>query len=350
MGHLKNVLFARTGSGVFEKSRLAWGKIRRGCLGLLGSGYVASRVKLRRGECLRCGQCCKLLYVCPHLEELPGAIGVEVLQGVDVAPRSRPDLLRLGRQDEQTLSGYTDVRLHDGQIVILPGAHRGLPTLCLPGGVDDQIVNINTVLILFDPDPAEEAEHRSRQNEYLEQQADLQKVRTLQTITRDGQEVQLLANIDLQTEVEQAVHWNAQGVGLYRSEFLYMQRSPNLPNEEEQVGVNIVRKALEEPIRQIAFNAGAESSIVVNKVTSEKDAFGFNAMTGIYEDLLKAGVMDPTKVTRTALENAASIAGLMLTTEAVICDKPEDSKSGPGMPDPGMGGMGGMGGGMGGMY
>jgi len=116
-------------------------------------------------------------------------------------------------------------------------------------------------------------------------------------------------------------------------------------DEEEQVGVNIVRKALEEPIRQIAFNAGAEGSIVVNKVISEKDAFGYNAMTGVYEDLLKAGVMDPTKVTRTALENAASIAGLMLTTEAVICDKPEDSKSGaPGMPDPGMGGMGGMGG------
>jgi len=121
-------------------------------------------------------------------------------------------------------------------------------------------------------------------------------------------------------------------------------------DEEEQVGINIVRKALEEPIRQIAFNAGAEGSIVVNKVTSEKEAFGFNAMTGVYEDLLKAGVMDPTKVTRTALENAASIAGLMLTTEAVICDKPEDSKSAPGMPDAGMGGMGGMGGGMGGMY
>ena len=116
-------------------------------------------------------------------------------------------------------------------------------------------------------------------------------------------------------------------------------------DEEEQVGVNIVRKALEEPIRQIASNAGAEGSIVVNKVINEKDAFGFNAMTGVFEDLLKAGVMDPTKVTRTALENAASIAGLMLTTEAVICDKPEDSKSGgPGMPDPGMGGMGGMGG------
>jgi chaperonin GroEL len=120
-------------------------------------------------------------------------------------------------------------------------------------------------------------------------------------------------------------------------------------DSEEMVGVNIVRKALEEPIRQISFNAGVEGSIVVNKVMSESGSFGFNAQTQDYEDLLKAGVLDPTKVTRSALENAASIAGLLLTTEAVVCDKPEDKKS-AGMPDPGMGGMGGMGGGMGGMY
>ncbi|MBD3256816.1 chaperonin GroEL [candidate division GN15 bacterium] len=113
---------------------------------------------------------------------------------------------------------------------------------------------------------------------------------------------------------------------------------------EETVGVNIVLRALEEPIRQIAHNAGVEGSIVVNKVMGEKGAFGFNALTQEYEDLVKAGVIDPTKVTRSALENAASIAGLLLTTEAVVCDKPEPKGSGPAMPDPGMGGMGGMGG------
>ena len=117
-------------------------------------------------------------------------------------------------------------------------------------------------------------------------------------------------------------------------------------DEEEAVGVKIVRRALEEPIRQIAMNSGAEGSIVVNRVQSETNAFGYNAMTGEYEDLIKAGVIDPTKVTRTALENAASIAGLLLTTEAAVCDKPEPKQGPGGMPDPGMGGMGGMGGGM----
>ncbi len=109
---------------------------------------------------------------------------------------------------------------------------------------------------------------------------------------------------------------------------------------EEMVGVRIVRKALEEPIRQISENAGVESSIVVNKVMTESGPFGYNAETDTYEDLLKAGVLDPTKVTRTALENAASIAGLLLTTEAVVVDKPEDKKAGPPASD--MGGMGGM--------
>ena len=113
---------------------------------------------------------------------------------------------------------------------------------------------------------------------------------------------------------------------------------------EEMVGIKIVRKALEEPIRQIAHNSGVEASIVVNRVLGEKASFGYNALTDTYEDLFKAGVIDPTKVTRTALENAASIAGMLLTTEAVICDKPEPKGSGPAMPDPGMGGMGGMGG------
>ena len=89
-------------------------------------------------------------------------------------------------------------------------------------------------------------------------------------------------------------------------------------DDEERVGVAIVRKALEEPIRQIVFNAGLEPSVVTHKVASSSGAFGFNALTNQYEDLIKAGVIDPTKVARTALENAASIAGLMLTTEAVV--------------------------------
>jgi chaperonin GroEL len=111
-------------------------------------------------------------------------------------------------------------------------------------------------------------------------------------------------------------------------------------DEEEMVGIRIVRKALEEPIRQIAQNSGVEGSIVVNRVAAEKGAFGYNALTDVYEDLFKAGVIDPTKVTRTALENAASIAGLLLTTEAVICEKPEEKKAMPQMP--GGGGMGDM--------
>jgi len=103
-------------------------------------------------------------------------------------------------------------------------------------------------------------------------------------------------------------------------------------SEDEKVGVNIIRKVLEEPIRQISNNAGVEGSIVVDKVLKEKGAFGYNAETGVYEDLIKAGVIDPTKVARTALENAASIGGLLLTTEAVITEKPEDKKAAPAMP------------------
>ncbi|MBL4888593.1 MAG: chaperonin GroEL, partial [Candidatus Lindowbacteria bacterium] len=108
------------------------------------------------------------------------------------------------------------------------------------------------------------------------------------------------------------------------------------------VGVNIVRRALEEPLRRIVQNAGLEGSIVVEKVKNGKGGFGFNAETLEYEDLLKAGVIDPTKVTRSALQNAASIAGMMLTTECLITDIPEEKSSGGGAPD--MGGMCGMGG------
>ena len=113
--------------------------------------------------------------------------------------------------------------------------------------------------------------------------------------------------------------------------------------DDEQVGVDILRRALEAPIRQIATNAGVEGSIVVSKVRESKDAnFGYNALTDVYEDMVEAGVIDPTKVVRTALQNASSIAGLLLTTEAVVVDKPE--------PEAGGGGGGGMPGGMGGMY
>ena len=111
-------------------------------------------------------------------------------------------------------------------------------------------------------------------------------------------------------------------------------------NDEEQAGINILRKALEEPLRRIAENAGVEGSIVVNTVQGLKGAWGFNAQTEEYEDLIKAGVIDPTKVVRTALQNAGSIASLLLTTEALIAEIPEDKKEAA-MP-PGGGGMGGM--------
>ncbi|MEJ2110487.1 MAG: chaperonin GroEL, partial [Acidobacteriota bacterium] len=112
---------------------------------------------------------------------------------------------------------------------------------------------------------------------------------------------------------------------------------------DEGVGVGIIRRALEEPIRMISANAGYEGAVVVDKVCQNDDSeFGFNAETADYENLVNAGVIDPTKVTRSALQNASSIAALLLTTEALICDIPEEEKA-PAMP-PGGGGMGGMGG------
>jgi chaperonin GroEL len=110
--------------------------------------------------------------------------------------------------------------------------------------------------------------------------------------------------------------------------------------EDEKIGVEIVRRALEEPIRMIAQNAGAEGSIVVGRVKESKEKnFGYNAATDAYEDLVKAGVIDPTKVTRTALQNAASIAGLLLTTECVVVEKKEDKPAPAAPPGGGMGGM-----------
>jgi len=110
--------------------------------------------------------------------------------------------------------------------------------------------------------------------------------------------------------------------------------------EDEKIGVDIVRRALEEPIRMIAQNAGAEGSIVVARVKESKEKnFGYNAATDNFEDLVKAGVIDPTKVTRTALQNAASIAGLLLTTECVVVEKKEEKPAAPAAPGGGMGGM-----------
>ncbi len=134
------------------------------------------------------------------------------------------------------------------------------------------------------------------------------------------------------------------GVALLRVQSVLQELK--LDDADEQVGVRIVERALEEPIRLIAQNAGAEGSIVVEKVRSnESRSYGYNARTDEYEDLVEAGVIDPTKVTRTALQNAASIAGLLLTTESVVVEKPEPKGAGGGMS-----GGGGMPGGMGDMY
>jgi len=113
-------------------------------------------------------------------------------------------------------------------------------------------------------------------------------------------------------------------------------------NEDENIGIEIIKRAIEEPLRQICNNAAVEGAVVVQKVREGKDDFGYNARTGAYENLIGAGVIDPTKVTRIALENAASIAAMLLTTEVVLADEPEDEKSaGAGAPPMG-GGMGGM--------
>jgi chaperonin GroEL len=128
------------------------------------------------------------------------------------------------------------------------------------------------------------------------------------------------------------------GVGYIRA--INKLNSLKLDNEDQNTGVAIVRRALEEPLRQIVENAGLEGSVVVQKIKDGKDDFGYNAQTNKYENLLKAGVIDPTKVARIALENAASIAGIFLTTECVVAEKPEEEKQ-PAMPagGPGMGGM-----------
>jgi chaperonin GroEL len=110
-------------------------------------------------------------------------------------------------------------------------------------------------------------------------------------------------------------------------------------NDDETTGIQIIAKAIEEPLRQIVHNAGFEGSVVVAKVKEGSDDFGFNAKTDVYENMYEAGVIDPTKVTRVALENAASVAGLLLTTEVTITEIPKDE---PAMPPAGMGGGMGM--------
>ena len=137
------------------------------------------------------------------------------------------------------------------------------------------------------------------------------------------------------------------GVALVRAAKALEKFRANKEDEgdaDEQIGVTIVKRALEEPLRQIVQNAGKEGAVIVEKVReSKKDSYGFNAATEKFEDLVESGVIDPAKVTRSALQNAASIAGLMLTTEALVSELPDDDKA----PAMGGGGMGGMGGGMG---
>jgi len=113
-------------------------------------------------------------------------------------------------------------------------------------------------------------------------------------------------------------------------------------NPDQDAGIKIVLRAMEEPLRMIVSNAGEEASVVVNKVLEGKGNYGYNAANGTYGDMVEMGVLDPAKVTRSALQNAASIASLMLTTDAMVCELPEDKPAGGGMG--GMGGRGGMGG------
>jgi len=113
-------------------------------------------------------------------------------------------------------------------------------------------------------------------------------------------------------------------------------------NDDQTVGINILRRAIEEPLRQIVANAGDDASVVLNAVAAGEGNYGYNAATSEYGDMIEAGILDPTKVTRYALQNAASVSGLLLTTEAMVADAPQDDVAGPAMPD--MGGMGGMGG------
>jgi chaperonin GroEL len=131
------------------------------------------------------------------------------------------------------------------------------------------------------------------------------------------------------------------GVALIRT--LKAIEELSVENEEEKAGIKVISQAIQAPLRKIADNAGVEGSVVIEKVKENSGNYGYNAAKGVYEDLLEAGVIDPKKVVRFAIQNAASVASLMLTTEAMIAEIPEEAPAGGGMA-PGMGGMGGMGG------
>jgi len=130
------------------------------------------------------------------------------------------------------------------------------------------------------------------------------------------------------------------GVALVRAEGALGELTGE--NHDQDTGIKLARRAMEEPLRQIVANAGDEASVILNEVSAGKGNYGYNAATSEYGDMIEMGILDPTKVTRTALQNAGSVAGLMLTTEAMIAEAPQDAGSAPAMPD--MGGMGGMGG------
>ncbi|HPS28546.1 MAG TPA: TCP-1/cpn60 chaperonin family protein, partial [Candidatus Paceibacterota bacterium] len=154
---------------------------------------------------------------------------------------------------------------------------------------------------------------------------------------------------EIQQRIEDAVHATKAAVeeGIVAGGGVALLRAAaklenlKVEDEDEKTGVAIIKRALEEPIRQIATNAGLDGAVIAQKAREAQDGYGFNAATGEFEDLLKSGVIDPKKVTRIALEKAASIAGMFLTTQAVITDIPEkkDHDHTPAMPD--MGGMGG---------
>ena len=125
------------------------------------------------------------------------------------------------------------------------------------------------------------------------------------------------------------------GVSLIRVADAVKAKDLEFVNEDQKVGARIALRAMEEPFRQIVNNAGVEASVVLEKVRSETGSFGYNAQTGDYGDMLEMGIIDPAKVTRSALQNACSIAGLMLTTEVMVGDAPKDEKEGAIMPDAG---------------
>jgi chaperonin GroEL len=122
-----------------------------------------------------------------------------------------------------------------------------------------------------------------------------------------------------------------------------MLKKLRVANDDQKTGVDIVRKALSWPARQIAINSGEDGSVIVGKILeNDQYAYGFDAQKGEYVNLVAKGIIDPTKVVRSALQNAASIAGLLITTEAMVAERPKKESAAPGMPGGGMGGMGGM--------